>query len=158
MLCRCGLAFAHPARSAALVGFTAALLVGCAGPTPTYPGPRKAPSEVAIVSGDVKVKIIKIDGTKVNGGAFEVLPGEHHVDVKITFLGEEISSYHKGKRKTCYADAKFIADPGQKYRAMRSSKRGKGGYLSTQKYDAWLQNITTGERLDDAMSEMNCGV
>jgi hypothetical protein len=87
-------------------------LVGCAGATPNHPGPRGAPSEVAIISPDVKLKIIKLDGLKVNGGSHEVLPGEHQVDVRVVFLGEESMSGLVGLRETCYANAKFFADAG----------------------------------------------
>jgi hypothetical protein len=137
-------------------------LVGCAGATPNYPGPRRAPSEVAIISSDVRVKIVKIDGRKVNGGTFEVLPSEHQIHTRITFLGDEILNGMKGMRRTCYADAKFIADAGQEYRIMRVSKKGKvrnvpGGLNYQHDWGVYLQNQTSGESLPDAMSEMSCG-
>jgi len=159
----CDLEFGRRARRAVVAGFVAALLVSCAGATPTYEGPRKPPAEVAIISVDVRVKIVKLDGRKVNGGSYEVLPGEHRVDVKITFLGEEISGGLVGLRRTCYANAKFIADPGQEYRVMRISKQGKKrdvpGFMQyTHDWGASLQNLTTGEHMQEAMSEMSCGV
>ena len=153
---------ASPTRGVALAALVAACLVGCAGPTPNYPGPRKAPSEVAIIGPEAKVKIVKLDGRKVNGGSHEVLPGEHDVDVKIVFLGEESMGGLVGLRETCHANAKFIADAGQEYRIARVFKKGgvrdvPGAFQYNHAYGVLLKNVTTGETIPDAMSEMNCG-
>jgi hypothetical protein len=137
-------------------------LTACAGATLNYPGPRRAPSEVAIISPDVKLKIIKLDGRKVNGGSHEVLPGEHRVDVRIVFLGEESMSGLVGLRETSYANAKFVADAGQKYRISRVFKKGQvkdapSMMFYGHDYGVVLKNSSTGEIIPDAMSEMSCG-
>ena len=145
-----------------ILSLTAAAIMGCAGATPTYEGPRKPAAEVAIASGDVRVRILKIDSKNVRGSAFEILPGDHQIDYKVVFMGEEIGGAFEGMRRTCYANAKFIADAGQEYRAMRVSKKGKtkdtaGATFFQHDFGVYLQNYTTGEALPDAMSEMKCG-
>lgn len=161
MIRRDELKFFSSMQVALMLAFVATLLVGCAGTTRMYEGGPKAPNEVSIISTDVRVRALEVDGRRVTGSSYEVLPGEHSVNVKITFLGDEVSSGLTGLRRTCTADAKFIADGGQEYRVMRVSKKGKqsgggGAFGYTHEWGVYLQNMTSGETIEDAMSQMNC--
>lgn len=156
-------AIARVSRTRALLGLLAAIFFTGCGTTAvmTYPEPRREPSEVSMLSGQVRVKILKIDGKTVDGKAFELLPGEHRVRVKITFRGEDIAVAFKGMRRSCKANAKFVAEPGIEYRIVQVSKSGKTrANLTTlsfaHSFGIELRDETNDEVIPDAMSPMSC--
>lgn len=141
----------------------ALLLVGCGGgATMMYAGPRKPPSEVVLLTTEVRVKLLKVDGKKVSSSKLELLPGEHRVDVKVTFLGEEINDTFKDMRRSCTANAKFIAEPGIEYRIAKISESGKVRENVTtlmfgHEFGLEVRDVTNDESIPDAMSPMKCG-
>jgi len=145
-----------------LMGLALALLTSCANaPTQLYSGERRSPSEVALVASTTRVKILKIDGRSVKGTRFEALPGEHQIDFKVVFFGEEVTDRWKGMRATCTANVRFIAEPGVEYHIRKLSKKGKAfdrqhWTFFRHAFGTMLTNVTDDEDMPDAVSEMRC--
>src|SRR3990172_6338792 len=102
------------------------LAAACGGVAPVYPGPRRPAQEVVTLTSEASIRITGIDGRELSGRGFELLPGEHRVDFRIVFRGEEFSDTEvfQGMRRSCLADAKFIGEAGVAYRLVKISKRG----------------------------------
>jgi hypothetical protein len=141
------------------------LIPACGGLTPTYPGPRRSAEELATLTCEASIRMIMVDGREISSRGLELLPGEHRVHFKIVFRGEEFkdTTAFKGMRRTCLADAKFIAEPGVAYRLVKISRRG-GPAIRTLRWDGFrhqfgavLMDEGAEEVIEDAVSEMNCG-
>ena len=140
-------------------------IAACGGLTPTYPGPRRPPEELATLTSEGSIRITKVDGRELSSRGLELLPGQHRVHFKIVFRGEEFTdtTVFKGMRRTCLADAKFLAEPGVAYRLVKISRRGgsaKRTLTSTSyshRFGVELQDEGADEAIADAISELNCG-
>lgn len=149
---------------ASLVGICASL--GCETPI-AYPGPRRPPSEVARLTCDGSIRILGVDGREFSTRELEILPGAHRVDLKVVFRSEELGGNfaNTDMRRSCRADAKFIAEPGVNYRLIKlSKKRGvirKPTERTKTYYDhdfgVLLIDEQLGDVIPDAVSDLNCG-
>jgi hypothetical protein len=141
------------------------LIAACGGATPTYPGPRRPPEEVATLTSEGLIRITGVDGREHSGHHFEFLPGQHQVHFKVTFRGDEISdaTAFKGMRRSCLGDAKFVAEPGVAYRLVKISRRGGpaestlGSVMYRHHFGVMLLDQGADEAIADAISELNCG-
>jgi hypothetical protein len=72
-----GLAWRAWITGLAAIGMTAC--AGDAGPAQVYPGPERPGSEVAVLETMSNARVVGIDGVKVSGRAFTLLPGQHEM-------------------------------------------------------------------------------
>lgn len=72
---------------AALLSVAALALTSCAGgprgPVQSYPGAERPRSEVAFLQATANARVVGIDGARVSGRSFTLLPGEHEVWIDI---------------------------------------------------------------------------
>ncbi len=111
----------------------AILATACASPAPpAYDGPRRDPSEVAVVRTDASVKILKVNGKRIKGDAFEVPAGKTNIRFKARLRGEELGIQYHGQGAACMNTAKFSAEPGGTYRIVKY--KVKKGAISNTSY------------------------
>jgi hypothetical protein len=71
-------------RTPACFIVVAAALLGCnATPRPTYPGPQRPLTEVAVLRDSSDASILEIDGEQVSGTAWTLLPGPHDLLMRV---------------------------------------------------------------------------
>ena len=78
-------------RAVAIFAVVGALpIAGCAPVPYAYPGPRRAPAEIASLRA-MRGKIIEVDGVAYFASRIELLPGEHEVVVTFLLRGEDFA-------------------------------------------------------------------
>lgn len=106
-----------------------ALLLGCArGPVALYDGPERPPEEVAQLSASTKARVHAIDGERVLGGPWMLLPGRHDVWLKVPLQAQE-TNMHYQIRAFCRVALEAVA--GESYTArVRTHKVRDSGLRS----------------------------
>jgi hypothetical protein len=139
---------------------------GCLGDAPTiaYAGPRRPPGEIARLSSDGWIRIIGVDGRDYSTRELEILPGAHYVELKVMLRSDELGGAfaRTEMRHACYANAKFIAEPGVSYRLVKLSEKLGMRYVreGIHFYHRWgvlLVDEELGDEIPGAVSELNCG-
>jgi len=141
------------------------LIVACGGLTPTYPGARRPPEELATLTSEGSIRITRVDGRELSGHGLEFLPGQHQVHFKVVFRGEELTdtTAFKGMRRTCLGDAKFLAEPGVAYRLVKISRRGGPAKRTLREasfshhFGVVLLDQGADDVIADAIPPLNCG-
>ena len=116
----------------AIFGLFAVAFFGCSH-TRLYDGPRLPEGQVSFLESVQSAKVFVVDGRKVRGYRWELLPGEHHV-VFSAFGGE------MGLNHIC--ETMFVFEPGATYRTGAPRSRGSTAQSPTPGY---IVNVATGE-------------
>lgn len=112
-----------------------------------YPGAKRPDAEVAIVKNDFaiygfwgwSIKVVQVDGVDVGelDGAVEVLPGQH--TIAITYFSDTAGMMLHG-RHPCFVTFQAVA--GHRYQVSGD------GSLSDSRWRGWIEDLTTGAKLD----------
>jgi hypothetical protein len=117
---------------------------GCAAERQLYPGAALPRDSVAVVVEPSEISIERIDGKRVRGGEWEILPGDHAIAIE-TIAAANVNMSELGQSSRIAVKTRceigFRADAGHRYVPMRS-----GGLRGTEQESAegdlriWLED------------------
>ena len=135
--------------AAAAIG-ALALLVGCAGTQPTYEGPRRQASEIAIFEAGRSV-ILGFDDTDIRGRRFELLPRSTRVRFQLNIPGAELDPALTDRRAFTLCEMSFVPAAGHTYRVRRTraeyEARSRDFDTVIDEYGYWVRiiDVATGD-------------
>lgn len=122
----------------------AALIFGCAsGAQQMYSGPALSRDQAVTLRRTATSRVFEIDGTKVEGWAWEIQPGSHELVVSV--MGQTMI---QGSSIVIWSSCavRFVADPGGTYRIVgRSVDNTDTQYFYIAKIYADVVDVETGE-------------
>jgi hypothetical protein len=140
--------------AARLTIVTALATLGCAAGRQLYPGATLPPDRVALVAESSEVSVERIDGKRVRGSEWEILPGDHRLAVEtLASANVNVPEFGQSGRIVVRArcEIEFRADAGRRYAPMRS-----GGLRGTEPESAegdlriWLEDERGGRAAEKA--------
>jgi hypothetical protein len=101
-----------------LVGFavTGFFTLSCAYVTPLYSGDRRPREQVGLLKMGANGVITDINGRKLEGRAYELLPGEYSVRFRTYFREEQVLPGAEGQRRKLTCEFALAVEAGHEYR------------------------------------------
>lgn len=131
--------------AAARLTIVAALVsLSCTAERQIYPGSPLPPDRVAFLAESSEVSVERIDGERVRGGEWEMLPGAHAITVEtLAAANVALPEYRESRRIVVNArcEIEFSADAGRRYVPMRAGGL-RGTALESAEGDLriWLED------------------
>ena len=140
--------------AARLTIVTALATLGCAAGRQLYPGATLPPDRVALVAESSEVSVERIDGKRVRGSEWEILPGDHKMAVATIAAGNvNLPEFQQPGRITVRVrcEIEFRADAGRRYMATRSGGlRGIEPESAEGDLRIWLEDERGGRAAEKA--------
>ncbi len=101
-----------------LVGFavTSFFALSCAYVTPLYSGDRRSREQVGLLKMGTNGAITAVNDRKLEGRAYELLPGEYSVQFRTYFLEEQVLPQARGQRRKLTCESALSVEAGHEYR------------------------------------------
>lgn len=90
--------------------------LSCAFTTPLYTGERRLPEQVGLLKMGTNGVITDINGRKLEGRAYELLPGEYSVQFRTYFREEQVLPEARGQRRKLTCESALSVEAGHEYR------------------------------------------
>lgn len=111
-----------------IVGVTLVAVAGsCASPRRLYKGELRPRGEVAVLKLAANGAITNVNGLKLEGRLFELLPGRYSVGFRTYLRGELVHPGAVGQRERMTCVAEFVAEAGHHYEIAEGEPVLRGG-------------------------------
>lgn len=103
--------------------FALSLALSCASASPLYTGDRRPRDEVGVLKMATNGAITKIGDHKLEGRAYELLPGDYSIEFRVILPLDEIDPGLRGLRRTGRCKSRVVIQAAREYQIVRSKPR-----------------------------------